>query len=137
MRGGGDDELTATIPAMRRGGALTSNTGGLLLVLLAVLVAAGPWYLGAFLAVQFGADNPSATRTLVGWLFELPWIAVLVVAAVVIARRRAKYKAEVAAYNAVRPVPGPGGSTVYHHGGCTINHKTAEAAQKCTKGLAR
>ena len=122
---------------MRRGRALSSNTGGLLLFLVAVLAAGWPWLLGTYLAVHFGAGNPSTTRTLVGVLFELPWLALLVVAGVVIARRRAKYRAEVAAYNAVRPVPGPGGSTVYHHGGCTINHRTAEAAQKCTKGLAR
>jgi hypothetical protein len=109
----------------------------MLLVGLAVLTAVWPWWLGAFLAVRlFGADNPSTTRTLVGWLFEIPWLIVLVVVVVLAMRKRRKRQAAVAAYNAPRPVPGPGGTTVYHHGACTINHRTAESAAKCTKGVA-
>lgn len=121
---------------MPRRRALSPNSSGLLLLAVAALAAVWPWFLGTYLAVQFGADNPSTTRTLVGVAFVVPWLAVLVLAGVLIRRRRAKYRAEVAAYNAVRPVAGPGGSAVYHHGGCTINHRTPESAQKCTRGLA-
>jgi hypothetical protein len=36
-----------------------------------------PWFFGTYLAVQFGAANPSLARTITGWVFEAPWIAFL------------------------------------------------------------
>ena len=36
---------------------------------------ASPWSLGTYLAVQFGAANPSLARTITGWVFEAPWLA--------------------------------------------------------------
>ena len=37
----------------------------------------GPWLLGSYLAVQFGAANPSLARTITGWVFEVPWLVFL------------------------------------------------------------
>lgn len=118
----------------RRRSTSQGNVGGALIVALLVVAIAGPFYLGAWLAVQFGAENPSTARTLVGWIFEVPWLVFVAFMALRLYRRRREYQRELAAYHAVRPTPGPGGSTVYHHGGCTINHRTAEAAGKCRKG---
>jgi hypothetical protein len=36
-----------------------------------------PWFLGSYLAVQCGADNPSPARTITGWVFEAAWLACL------------------------------------------------------------
>jgi hypothetical protein len=36
-----------------------------------------PWYAGTYLAVQFGAGNPSLARTVTGWVFEAPWLTFL------------------------------------------------------------
>jgi hypothetical protein len=36
-----------------------------------------PWFFGAYLAIQFGAANPSLARTIAGWVFEAPWLAFL------------------------------------------------------------
>jgi hypothetical protein len=40
-------------------------------------IVIGPWYVGAYLAVQFGAANPSLARTITGWVFEAAWLAFL------------------------------------------------------------
>ena len=92
-------------------------------------------FLGAYLAVHLGgAGNPSTTRTLVAWLFEVPWLIAIAFFAVRAWRQHVAYRTAMAEYNAPRPVAGPGGSTAYHHGACVINHKTAESAAKCRKG---
>jgi len=106
----------------------------LLIVAILVIALAGPYFLGAYLAVHFGADNPSTTRTLVAWLFEVPWLIALAFFGLRAYRKHVAYRAAMAEYNAPRAVAGPGGSTVYHHGACTINHKTAESAASCRKG---
>jgi hypothetical protein len=36
-----------------------------------------PWFLGTYLAVIFGAANPSPARTITGWVFEAAWLAFL------------------------------------------------------------
>jgi hypothetical protein len=41
------------------------------------VVVAWPWYVGTYLAVEFGAAIPSLARTITGWVFEAPWLAVL------------------------------------------------------------
>ena len=92
-------------------------------------------FLGAYLAVHLGgAGNPSTTRTLVAWLFEVPWLIAFAFFAVRAWRQHVAYRTATAEYNAPRAVAGPGGSTVYHHGACVINHKTVESAAKCRKG---
>lgn len=111
----------------------SSNSGGFVVFLVAILALAWPWFLGSYVAVAFGAENPSTTRAVVGWLFEIPWLVFLVVAAVAASHRHSERQAELAAYHAVRPCIGPGGKTVYHHGGCTVNHRTPEAAGNCRK----
>jgi hypothetical protein len=46
--------------------------------LIAIALAfAWPWFFGTYLAVQFGADNPSLARTITGWVFEAAWLAFL------------------------------------------------------------
>ena len=40
-------------------------------------VVVWPWYVGAYLAVQSGAADPSLARTITGWVFEAPWLAFL------------------------------------------------------------
>lgn len=108
-----------------------SQNNGLLIVAILLIAIAGPYFLGAWLAVHFGA---ASARTLVGWLFEVPWLIALAFFGLRAYRKHVAYRAAVAQYNAPRAVAGPGGSTVYHHGACTINHKTAESAAKCRKG---
>jgi ribosomal protein S27E len=54
---------------------------------------AWPWFLGTYLAVQFGAANPSLARTITGWVFEAPWVAFLAfIAFYAIAERSAARK---------------------------------------------
>ena len=119
----------------RRTSQSRSQNGGLLIVAILVIALAAPYFLGAYVAVHFlGAGVTSTTRTLVAWLFELPWLIALGFFAVRAWRKHVAYKAAVAEYNAPRAVAGPGGSTVYHHGACVINHKTADSAAKCRKG---
>lgn len=111
-----------------------SFIGFVFVVGLLLAVLAWPWWLGTWLAVQLGADNPSPVRSVVGWLFELPWLAFLLVAVVSWMRQSSRQAAALAEFHAVRPVVGPGGRTVYHHGACTINHRTFDAAQRCRSG---
>lgn len=47
-----------------------------------------PWYVGTYLAVQFGAANPSLARTITGWVFEAPWLAFFAFAFYLIAQNR-------------------------------------------------
>ncbi|MEV5650212.1 hypothetical protein AB0L57_18350 [Nocardia sp. NPDC052254] len=47
---------------------------GLVAVALAV---AWPFLLGTWIAVQFGAANPSTARSVVGWVLEVPWLVFL------------------------------------------------------------
>jgi hypothetical protein len=42
-----------------------------------IALAIWPWYAGSYLAVHFGAANPSLGRTITGWVFEAPWLAFL------------------------------------------------------------
>jgi hypothetical protein len=58
----------------------------LLLLLLCVgwLALAWPYLFGTWLAVQFGADNPSVARSVTGWALEVVWLAFLLTVAVVV-----------------------------------------------------
>jgi hypothetical protein len=60
---------------------------------------AWPWFLGTYLAVQFGAANPSLARTITGWAFQAPWLTFLALMAFYVgaerlaARKRVKAQA--------------------------------------------
>lgn len=58
----------------------------MLLLLLCVgwLALAWPYLFGTWLAVQFGADNPSVARSVTGWALEVVWLAFLLTVAVVV-----------------------------------------------------
>jgi hypothetical protein len=45
-----------------------------ILLFLAFLVVAWPYFLGTWLAVQMGADNPSTARSVTGWFLEVLWL---------------------------------------------------------------
>lgn len=45
---------------------------------LVFVVVAWPYFLGTWLAVQLGADNPSAARSATGWFLEVLWLGGLV-----------------------------------------------------------
>jgi restriction system protein len=67
-------------PTRRR--SSSSGDGGALIVFLVgaavvVLAIAWPWFLGTYLAVRFGAANPSPARTITGWVFEAAYLAFL------------------------------------------------------------
>lgn len=47
------------------------------LLLIAFLFFVWPYLLGTWLAVQFGADNPSTARAVVGWFLEVVWLIFL------------------------------------------------------------
>jgi hypothetical protein len=46
-------------------------------ILLAVFLIVFPYSAGAWIAEKFGADDPSTTRTVVAWVFEGTWLAVI------------------------------------------------------------
>jgi hypothetical protein len=53
--------------------------GCLILIGLAAvfLFFAWPYYLGTWLAVEFGADNPSTARHVTGWVLQGLWLTLL------------------------------------------------------------
>jgi hypothetical protein len=112
----------------------SSGGGGFFIFLIAILALAWPWFLGTYIAVAAGASNPSPARTITGVIFELPWVVVLIYAGISASRKHSERAAHLAAYHAVRPTAGASGQAVYHHGGCTINHRTPAAAGRCRKG---
>ncbi|WP_203235964.1 hypothetical protein [Gordonia sp. JH63] len=98
---------------------------GAILLGLAFLAIAWPYFLGTWLAVNvLGADNPSPARTATGWVLEGIWLAGLVSVAVwswwkeetkkAQARRREIEKAERAAAKRQQKVDfGPEGFALY------------------------
>ncbi|WP_299577585.1 hypothetical protein [uncultured Williamsia sp.] len=48
------------------------------MLIIVASIAAWPYLLATFVAVQLGADNPSTMRTVVGWVFEAPWLLFLI-----------------------------------------------------------
>lgn len=128
-----------------RGGRSSGSGGGgslfAWLIAAAVLffIAAWPYLLGTFIAVQCGAWNPSTERFVTGWCFETVYIAAF--AAVYIhwrasrvkqAAEEARQMAALVGSGAVYPAS-HGSSTVYRHGACTSNHKSADTASRCRK----
>lgn len=123
-----------------RGG---SGGGGLVAWLFVAaiffFIAAWPYLLGTYMAVQSGAWNPSTERFVVGWCFEVVYIAGLVAwfliarmksaeQAVQNAQRMAELTASGAVYEAKH-----GRSVAYQHGTCTVNHRSPETAASCKK----
>ncbi|WP_085097356.1 restriction endonuclease [Mycobacterium paraense] len=72
----------------------SSGDDGALIVFLigaavVVLAIAWPWFLGTYLAVKFGAADPSPARTITGWVFEAAYLAFLASIPVYVAAKRA------------------------------------------------
>lgn len=120
-----------------------SSGGGLLALLIAValvfFVAAWPYLLGTFIAVRCGAENPSTIRFVVGWCFEVLYIAGLLAWLLITRERNARRAAEEAQRIAELTASGAvyqarhGRSVTYRHGKCTTNHRSAETAASCRK----
>jgi hypothetical protein len=104
------------------------------------LFVAWPYLLGTFLAVQMGAENPSVVRTVTGWIFEILYFAGLV--AWFVGTREARIQAVVAREQAAQQLAASGsvyatqhgGSSLYRHGHCTVNHRSADTAARCRQG---
>jgi hypothetical protein len=60
------------------------------------IVVVWPWYVGTYLAVEFGAANPSLARTITGWVFEAPWLAFLAFVFYLLAEQAAARKRALA-----------------------------------------
>ncbi|ANO03713.1 hypothetical protein AN916_12355 [Mycobacteroides immunogenum] len=126
-----------------RGGRARGRGGGeivwVIVIGLVLFLALWPYLLGTFIAVQCGAWNPSTTRFVVGWCFEVVYIAILVAAYVssrhqsaLRAAEEARRMAELTASGVVYQV-NRARSVVYRHGTCTMNHRSAEVAGRCGK----
>jgi hypothetical protein len=123
----------------RRRGSSAGN-GSFIVFLLGVSALIWPWWLGSFIAVAFGAENPSAARSITGWVFEALWIVGLIAWMVAADKKRmqradeeAQREAQLVASRAVFSKR-HGNSLVYRHGYCTINHRSPETAERCNKG---
>jgi hypothetical protein len=83
----------------RSSGGSGSDGGFLVFVVAAValyLLVAGPYLFGTYVAVGLGAGNPSTARSVVGWIFEILWIAGLLAGGLVWSRRNAEQEREQA-----------------------------------------
>ncbi|WP_157931809.1 Stk1 family PASTA domain-containing Ser/Thr kinase [Mycobacteroides abscessus] len=124
-----------------RGGRSRSGGGGgvvwVIAIGLVLFLALWPYLLGTFIAVQCGAWNPSTTRFVVGWCFEVVYIATLVAAyissrhqgvqrAAEETQRMAALTASGAVYEVKRAR-----SVIYRHGTCTVSHRSSETAERC------
>lgn len=122
-----------------RGGSSAGFWGFAVVAVVLFLVIAWPYLLGTYVAVQCGAWNPSTTRLVAGWCFEVVYLAV-VVGLVLRAREiRARGAAEEAQRMAALIASGAvyeakhGRSVVYRHGTCTTNHKSSQTATNCSR----
>lgn len=127
----------------RKGGG--SGSGGLiawLILAAAVLfIVAWPYLLGTYIAVRCGAWNPSTERFVVGWCFEVVYIAALA-GWFITAREKSAQRsidetqrmAELIASGEVYETK-YGRSLVYRHGTCPTNHRLFETAATCGKSV--
>jgi hypothetical protein len=125
-----------------RGGG-SSGGGGLIAWLFAAAVlffiAAWPFLIGTYIAVKCGAWNPSTERLVVGWLFEVVYIAGLLAWFMWSREDRSQRAAEEAQRIAALTASGvvyeakSGNSVIYRHGTCVVNHRSSETAAGCTK----
>ncbi len=120
-----------------------SGGGGLLAWLVVgtifFLILGWPYLLGTYLAVQWGAFNPSTERFVLGWCFETVYVGALAAWFVKArstgaqkAAEHARHVADMQASGAVYEAKS-GPSVVYRHGTCTVNHRSADTAARCTK----
>jgi hypothetical protein len=125
----------------RRSGGSGGFVAWLFVAGLVAFVVAWPYLLGTYVAVQAGAWNPSTGRFVVGWCFEVVYIAGLV-GWLLVARgksaqrsdREARRIAELTASGAVYESR-QGRSVVYRHGVCNVDHRSRGAAASCRKPL--
>jgi hypothetical protein len=111
--------------------------GFVLVAVFVFLLAAWPYLLGTYLAVQAGAANPSTARSVVGWLSESLYVIGLIALFITTrekraeaARERAEAAQQLAASGAVYSTR-HGRSTAFRHGYCTINHRSHQTAARC------
>lgn len=104
------------------------------------ILVAWPYLLGTWFAVQAGAANPSPARSLVGWIFEIAYIAGLIACLLLTQEKRAERAADARQAQADLIASGTvyetraGRSVAYRHGTCTVNHRTWETAARCRYG---
>jgi Restriction endonuclease len=69
---------------------------------LAVIVfaVAWPWMLGTYLAVKCGAENPSAARSVTGWVFEAVYLVCLALIGLGLISKRSEAKERASAHAA-------------------------------------
>jgi hypothetical protein len=107
---------------------------------LVVFAVAWPYFLGTYIAVAMGADNPSTARTAIGWVFEAAYLLAFVVYFALTRERRAQEAAESVRRHRELVASGVvyqarhGQSLVYRHGTCTVNHRSHETAARCRNG---
>lgn len=127
----------------RRRGRRASGGGGLwsflFVAAILFLIVAWPYMVGTWIAVESGAGNPSTARFVVGWIFEVAYLAGLAAWLVKTRERRAQRAAvegqrmaALAASGAVYSVE-QGRSVVYRHGTCPVSHRSPETAASCRK----
>lgn len=94
----GPVSAAARWPSAPRRNSASSGGGGIIgfaIVAGALLLTlAWPWFLGSYLAVRLGAHNPSVARTFVGWIFEIPWLALLIIGPILLVKRYSKEMVE-------------------------------------------
>lgn len=78
------DTAGAQVSSSRRKNSSSSSGGGAVILLVGAgfCAVAWPYLLGTYLAVHMGAGNPSTARSVVGWIFEVLWLAFLAAALV-------------------------------------------------------
>lgn len=122
-----------------RGGGGGGFLSWLILGGIFLLIVGWPYLLGTYIAVQCGAWNPSTSRFVVGWFFEVIYIAALVAWFVIGRATSAQRSARNAHRHAVLQASGAvyetksGNTVIYRHGTCTTNHRSADTAARCTK----
>jgi HJR/Mrr/RecB family endonuclease len=78
-------------PTRRRGSSSGDDTAMIVFLVgagMVVLAIAWPWFLGTYLAVKFGAANPSLARTITGWVLEAAYLAFLAFIAFYLSAKR-------------------------------------------------
>ena len=115
-------EVAATIGTIVAGHVRRSGDGGFLgfaLVAFGVfLLVAWPCLLGTFLAVQMGADNPSAALAVVGWIFEILYLGGVIVW--LVATRDKRAQAAAASEQAAQALAASGTVYATRQGGSSV-----------------
>lgn len=124
----------------RRGSGGGGFFAWLIVAMLFFLVVAWPYLLGTYIAVQLGAGDPSTARAVVGWFFEVLYIAGLVAWYALTSEKRAQKARDEAQRHADLIASGVvyqtqvGRALVYRHGYCTVNHRSHATAARCSDG---